>query len=248
METNQVSDRDYGDSLNPPILHRKETFVSSDYPYYPEFVHLTKLEVSLGLLENSRSIGTRQQWEKRLAQKQITFEGHYLACPLHQQNAQSIQVDRHRAAIPRKTLSRPVRLALEAGIFQSGMTFFDYGCGYGRDITEIAQLGHDSRGWDPFYAPRTDLIEADIVNLGYVINVIEDVKERRDALVKSWGLTQQILIVSAQVLIDDPNRGVMAYGDGIITRRNTFQKYFEQEELKFYIDEVLGSDLIVVVV
>ena len=244
LETNQVSDRDYSDSLNPPILHRKETFVSPDYPYYLDFVHLTNLEVSLGLLENSRSIGTRQQWEKRLTQKQITFEGHYLACPLRPQNVPSIQVERHRAAIPRKTLSRPVRLALEAGVFQSGMTFFDYGCGYGRDITEIAQLGHDSRGWDPFYAPRTDLIEAAIVNLGYVINVIEDVKERREALVNAWGLTQQVLIVSAQVLIDDPNRGVMAYGDGIITRRNTFQKYFEQEELKAYIDQVLEVDAV----
>ena len=92
LETNQVSDRDYSDSLNPPILHRKETFVSPDYPYYLDFVHLTNLEVSLGLLENSRSIGTRQQWEKRLTQKQITFEGHYLACPLRPQNVPSIQV------------------------------------------------------------------------------------------------------------------------------------------------------------
>jgi DNA phosphorothioation-associated putative methyltransferase len=45
-------------------------------------------------------------------------------------------------------------------------------------------------------------------------------------------------------LIDDPNRGVMGYQDGIITRRNTFQKYFEQEELKSYIDQVLQVDAI----
>ena len=53
-----------------------------------------------------------------------------------------------------------------------------------------------------------------------------------------------MLIVAAQVLIDDRTRGVIAYGDGIITSRNTFQKYYEQEELKAYIDQVLGVDAI----
>lgn len=32
----------------------------------------------------------------------------------------------------------------------------------------------------------------------------------------------------------------MAYGDGIITNRNKLQKYYEQEELKIHIDQVLG--------
>ena len=70
------------------------------------------------------------------------------------------------------------------------------------------------------------------MNLGYVINVIEDTAERREALINAWDLAQKVLIVAAQVLIDDRTRGVIAYGDGIITSRNTFQKYYEQEELK----------------
>ena len=37
---------------------------------------------------------------------------------------------------------------------------------------------------------------------------------------------------------------MVAYGDGVITRRNTFQKNYEQEELKVYIDQVLGVDAI----
>jgi DNA phosphorothioation-associated putative methyltransferase len=53
-----------------------------------------------------------------------------------------------------------------------------------------------------------------------------------------------VLLVAAQVLISDIKRGVIAYGDGIITNRNTFQKYYEQEELKVYIDQVLGVDAI----
>ena len=50
--------------------------------------------------------------------------------------------------------------------------------------------------------------------------------------------------MAAQVLIDERVRGVIAYGDGIITSRNTFQKYYEQEELKAYIDQVLSVDSI----
>lgn len=87
-------------------------------------------------------------------------------------------------------------------------------------------------------------MSADVVNLGYVINVIEDIAERRAALLNAWRLAQKVLIVAAQVLIDDRTRGVIAYGDGIITSRNTFQKYYEQEELKAYIDQVLGVDSI----
>ena len=66
-----------------------------------------------------------------------------------------------------------------------------------------------------------------------MINVIEDTTERREALLNAWQLTRRVLIVSAQVLINDSANRQVAYGDGVITRRNTFQKYYEQEELKF---------------
>ena len=37
---------------------------------------------------------------------------------------------------------------------------------------------------------------------------------------------------------------MVAYGDGVVTNRNTFQKYYEQEELKLYIEQVLGVESI----
>ena len=77
-----------------------------------------------------------------------------------------------------------------------------------------------------------------------MINVIENPAERRESLIKAWALTQKVLIVAAQVLIEDHIRGTIIYGDGVITRRNTFQKNYEQEELKVYIDQVLGVDAI----
>jgi DNA phosphorothioation-associated putative methyltransferase len=245
LATRQANVWDYATSDNPPILHRKETFITPDYPLYKEFAYLSDLEEKLGLLDNSRLIGTKLEWQQRLDIYKITFDGHRLICLLDGNKNRAISVDRHKAAMVRKTLSRPVRLAMEAGLFPSKeTTFFDYGCGYGGDIDRIEEQGYDSGGWDPYYRPDAACIAADIVNLGYIINVIEDLKERQEALVKAWKLTRQVLIVAAQVLINDRDRGVVAYSDGIITSRNTFQKYYEQEELKIYIDRVLNVDAI----
>ncbi len=146
----------------------------------------------------------------------------------------NIKIDRHKAAIHRPDLSKPVRLALEAGLFTEHTTFFDYGCGHGEDIKRISDRGFTSTGWDPYYRPTGDRTSAEIVNLGYIINVIESQIERREALIKAWELAQKVLIVSAQVLIGDVGKGQIAYSDGVVSSRNTFQKYYEQEELKLY--------------
>ncbi len=242
LQSLQSSYRDYSTSDNPPVLHRKETFVTPDYPFYEEFAELTRHEVSLGLLDNSRVIGTRQRWLQRLEDKGVELQGHRLF-QFHKASTNSNflarPIERHKAAIARNNFSRPVRLALEAGLFSPETTFFDYGCGHGGDISRIAQQGYTSGGWDPYYSPDHLHTPADVVNLGYVINVIEDPAERREALVNAWELTRKVLLVAAQVLIYEGSSQV-AYGDGVITSRNTFQKYYEQEELKQYIDQVLG--------
>jgi len=246
LTTAEVSVRQYHNSHNPPILHRKETFVATDYPFYQTFAELTQEEVALGLLDNSRHIGTLQEWTRMLTQQGIALVDHHLACPIDSpvSGKHTILIERHKAALKRSELSRPVRVALEAGLFESETTFFDYGCGHGEDLRVVAQLGYKSAGWDPFYRPHAKLEPADVVNMGYIINVIEDIVERREALIKAWQLAQRVLIVSAQVLVDDRRRGLIAYSDGIVTNRNTFQKYYEQEELKLYIDQVLGVESI----
>lgn len=155
-----------------------------------------------------------------------------------------VEIERHRAAIVRTDLSRPVRLAIEWSIVNKHTTFFDYGCGHGGDVQRVANLGYTSSGWDPYYYPDTLCISADVVNLGYILNVIEDPEERRQALCQAWELAQKVLIVATQVLINAPSKAQLAYGDGIVTNRNTFQKYYEQEELKRYIDEVLNVDAV----
>ncbi|MEM6351370.1 MAG: DNA phosphorothioation-associated putative methyltransferase [Cyanobacteria bacterium P01_D01_bin.14] len=251
LRMGQLRYRDYSQTPNPPILHRKETFLAAAHPHYAQFARLTRQQEAFGLLDNARTIGTQQGWEARLAQHRLVVHDHALACPLGTSPTPTAKpatarpkIDRHKAALVRKALSKPVRLALEAGLFPPETTFFDYGCGHGGDVNRIAQKGFTSQGWDPFYQPDTPHQPAQVVNLGYIINVIENPAERRDALVNAWHLTKTVLIVAAQVLVADSQRGLMAYEDGIITRRNTFQKYYEQEELKIYIDQVLGTDAV----
>ena len=260
LQSLKVSYRNYSTSDNPPVLHRKETFVTPDYPLYEQFAELTRQEEAVGLLDSSRTIGTRQRWLQRLEAQGVELQGHRLICRQDRVSSEkameapvpraitneplSPRIERHKAAIVRNKFSRPVRLALEADLFSLETTFFDYGCGHGSDITRIAQQGYTSAGWDPYYSPDYPHTSADIVNLGYVINVIDDPTERREALIKAWELTRKVMLVAAQVLIDDGSRSQVAYGDGIVTSRNTFQKYYEQEELKIYIDQVLGVDAI----
>ncbi|MEY2977216.1 MAG: DNA phosphorothioation-associated putative methyltransferase [Prochlorotrichaceae cyanobacterium] len=247
VETHQVQRRDYGQTLNPPVLHRKETFVLATYPHYATFATLTHQEEKLGLLKQSHQIGTRLNWQQRLKSYGLEIHDHALACTIAQRFPAAPckpTIDRHRAAIHRNALSKPVRLAREAGLLPPGTSFFDYGCGRGGDITRLAKAGCVAEGWDPYYQGDTPWMQAEVVNLGYIINVIEDPQERREALLNAWQLARRVLVVAAQVLVEDANRGWLAYGDGVITSRNTFQKYYEQEELKAYIDQVLGVDAI----
>jgi DNA phosphorothioation-associated putative methyltransferase len=244
LQAQEVNRRDYSKTSNPFILHRKETFVTSDHPSYQNFSALTRQEEALGLLDNARSIGTRLAWEERLAQFKVVLQGHTLVHrSLVDAHSSQVKIHRHKAAISRNDLSKPVRLALEAGLLDQGMSFFDYGCGQGGDIERVSKLGYETSGWDPHYRPDVPLTSGDIVNLGYIINVVECQKERREALLNAWQLTRKVLIVAAQVLIAQGNSQI-AYGDGIITSRNTFQKYYDQEELKIYIDQILGVDAV----
>ena len=81
---------------------------------------------------------------------------------------------------------------------------------------------------------------ADVVNLGYVINVIEDPDIRRQALVSAWALAKSVLIVSTRLSQDKKGMTVTLRGDGCATSTGTFQKFFEQEELCAWVDSVLG--------
>ena len=155
-----------------------------------------------------------------------------------------VEILRHRAAIRRTELSRPLKCLFRDNLLNSSTTFFDYGCGYGDDLEAVINSGLSASGWDPAYRPNDEIAEADVVNLGYIINVIEDRKERDETLQSAWKLTTRVLVVSARIAIDGSGDGEFEYSDGIITRIQTFQKYYTQTELREYIETSLGTEAI----
>ena len=144
-----------------------------------------------------------------------------------------------RTAIRRHSLSRPVALALGDGLINLERTFFDYGCGRGDDLLRLHKMGIPVSGWDPAFFPDEERAPADIVNLGYVVNVIEDPDERVVVLAAAWDLARQLLIVSARLDWEATDAAVDFQGDGIVTGKRTFQKFFTQEELRQWIRRAL---------
>jgi DNA phosphorothioation-associated putative methyltransferase len=78
LRTRQLECYDYAQSANPPILHRKETFLRPEHPLFARFARLTRQEEQHGLLEETASIGTRAGWEKRLQVAGLRLRGHRL--------------------------------------------------------------------------------------------------------------------------------------------------------------------------
>ena len=150
----------------------------------------------------------------------------------------------HKTAIQRRSLSRPVAQALEDGLLSMKTTFFDYGCGRGGDLLRLHKMGVPVSGWDPAFFPDEERTPADVVNLGYVVNVIEDPEERAVALCAAWNLAQKLLIVSAR--LEWEARTVVGdfQGDGIVTRKRTFQKFFAQDELREWIQSTVGRSCV----
>ena len=71
-----IHHRDYTRTANPPVLHRKELFVSADYPARQRFARLTAREDALGLLDETSIIGTRAGWLAFLADHGVSIRGH----------------------------------------------------------------------------------------------------------------------------------------------------------------------------
>jgi DNA phosphorothioation-associated putative methyltransferase len=70
--------RDYQNSLNPPILHRKDSLVDPLYPRYSDFKALTLQEEEHGLLSRT-DIGFRTQWENVLKQLGLSIGDHRIS-------------------------------------------------------------------------------------------------------------------------------------------------------------------------
>ena len=250
---------DYSQSLNPPILHRKETFVAPDYPLYEEFKSLTKEGEAAGLYENTRTIGFKSNWERLIKSKGYYLDKIGRLHPFHALHdlsgsaeqttptggqgrngkaASPIHVDvlRHKTAIDRNKLSQPMQALARHDYLSGDFSVLDYGCGKGDDVRELEAHGIDINGWDPVHNPEGSLINSDVVNLGFVLNVIEDWEERNEALRHAWEYADKLLIVSVMIGGESTISQFTPYKDGVITSRNTFQKYYSQGEFRNYLE------------
>lgn len=154
-------------------------------------------------------------------------------------------VERHRTALTRYALSKPMQLLAKHDFLEGKHTLFDYGCGKGSDVEILQKNAITAHGWDPHFCPDNPKHSADIVNLGFVINVIEDKTERMEAVLGAYQLCTQFLCAAVMLGEQSPERGRL-FRDGVLTSRNTFQLYYSQEEFREYLRYVLDEDPVAV--
>jgi DNA phosphorothioation-associated putative methyltransferase len=253
LESKTVSYRTYASSQNPPILHRKELLLPTDHPRRGEYAALTAAAESIGLFEQPTRIGYRRQWLALIREKGYRIDGHGLVpigndeleeegpdgigAPLHA----GWQASRQLTALVRYGFSAPVQTLARYGFLDGRYRVFDYGCGRGDDVRGLIENGLQAAGWDPYYAPNNPISSADIVNLGFVINVIENFDERVEALRRAYSLAERLLVVSVMLANQNNVRGE-CFRDGVLTKRGTFQKYFTQAEIKAFIEATLDEE------
>jgi DNA phosphorothioation-associated putative methyltransferase len=187
-----------------------------------------------------------KSWKKALDSCGVRIAGHRLitSAGSEKNDASITAVKRHKTAITRQHLSLPFQLLDKYGYLDGSNSIFDYGCGRGEDLKLLRERGIDAQGWDPYYQVESKKLPAQIINLGFVINVIEDRKERDQALKDSFELAERFLVVSA--MKDSPERksSINPYCDGGITQIGTFQKYFSPDELQNYVRSTLSCPVI----
>jgi DNA phosphorothioation-associated putative methyltransferase len=249
LNTGAVVKTDYRKRSNPPILHRKETFLAPGHPRVMEYAALTAAEEQAGLYRDPSRIGLRLHWHTLLKRLRLSYDGHRL---IELQNGSprvtsteeaTPEVARHRTAIKRYDLSKPVKTLLERGLLRKQDTLFDFGCGHGMDVEALVNLGYQASGWDPAFQPNAEKRKASVINLGYVLNVIENPEERLAVLREAFSLAHRLLVVSTLIVGQETDSHSRSYGDGFLTKTNTFQKFYAPGELEALIERTLDVEV-----
>ena len=249
LNASEYSRRMYIDSLNPPILHRKELLLSVSHPHRAEFEALTRSAEDIGLFDDSSRIGYQRQWQHLVRESGYQVVDHQLIPygndECGEEDTQLFhegwQAARQLTALVRYGFSAPFQTLARHGFLDGRYKVFDYGCGRGDDLRGLLENGLEVAGWDPFYAADNSIYSADLVNLGFVINVIEDFDERVEALARAFSLAERLLVVSVMLRNNNSSAGKM-FSDGVMTKRGTFQKYYTQGEIKAFIEAVTDEE------
>ena len=228
---------------NPPILHRKELLLPTGHPKRDVYAGLTADLERHGLFQDRRNIGTRRTWEQRLRVAGIEVAENTVRRATDP-SSEPVIIHRHLAAIRRNGFSLPIQTLLKYGLIELGRRFLTMAAALARMLKELLAAGIDASGWDPHYAPREPRGEADVVNLGFVLNVIEQPSERLDVLRAAFGLARKCLAVAVITSSRARQETLRDYGDGFVTRLGTFQEFYRPEELKMLIEQTLEREAI----
>ncbi|MBX7154061.1 MAG: HIT domain-containing protein [Bacteriodetes bacterium] len=76
----------------------------------------------------------------------------------------------HLTAKERTSLSFPARVIHENGLLLGDI--LDYGCGLGTDVSLLANVGYNIKGYDPYYFPSKIENKFDTILCFYVLNVL----------------------------------------------------------------------------
>lgn len=252
LDRRRVTQRSFRTSRNPPILHRKELLLPADHPRRAVYAELTAELERRGVMAEMAGMGFKQPWAARLAEGGIRIDDHAIETvaeppTAHPPASPAPTIARHKTAIVRDRLSAPMQALYRFGLIADATSVLDYGCGQGDDVRTLTAAGITAVGWDPHHRPDNDALRpADIVNLGFVLNVIEEPAERADAISRAYALARGCLAVAVMVVGKGDVSGLTPYRDGYLTRRNTFQKYFEQDKLRRLLAATLASEPVAV--
>jgi DNA phosphorothioation-associated putative methyltransferase len=141
-----------------------------------------------------------------------------------------------KTALTRNKLSMPMQIIVDK--FQPKVVF-DYGCGKGDDIKHLEQKGIVAYGFDPNHQPEPikAMPNLDTISCLYVLNVVENIEERRAIVLKLANmLTPSIRLFFA--VRTDSFSGAKC-GDGVRMSTGSFQKSYRKGELPFFILDTL---------
>jgi DNA phosphorothioation-associated putative methyltransferase len=143
-------------------------------------------------------------------------------------------IHRSRTAIARQRLSMPARVAFDDQVITPKTSVLDYGCGRGDDVRHLTALGVAVIGWDPHFQPDPPPQPADIVLLTYVLNVVENIEERKATLRAAVRLARRCLVASIRLRWDEQSIRGADHEDGVVTSRGTFQAIYRPEEFRLW--------------
>ena len=152
-------------------------------------------------------------------------------------------MDSRRTAMSRKNASRPLRAALHLSAVQGRV--LDFGCGKGKDIAELQELGFKVVGYDPNFRPVKPRGRFQTVLMTYVINVLQ-VKERNEALQDAWSYVRKggrfIVTARSEAEIEqEAKRGNWnKAGWGYVTGSGTFQRGYTLRQLQYVLRQLDG--------